>query len=133
MKLEQQWQAESRYCVGRLCCGHRWQGSSTEALATCRTEGSGQPTCRQMPPFQRGGQDLHFICHSACQCQCGAELQRPCQLWLPHCTPALYRLGAGPLQGFAEQQQDLSPLSLGTCISLASFLLEGNFLLTSSI
>ena len=86
-----------------------------------------------MPPFQRGEQDLHFICHSVCQCQCQSGALEAERQLLPHCTLALYGLGEGPLQGIAEQQQGLSPLFLGTSISLASFLLQESFLLVPFI
>lgn len=75
----------------------------------------GQPTCRRMPPFQWGELDLHFICHSRAKASGSAgALEAECQpLQPPHCTLALYGLGAGPLKGFAEQQQGLSPSFAG--------------------
>ena len=42
-------------------------------------------------------------------------LEADCQLLqLPHCTLALYGLGAGPLKGFVEQQQGLAPSFSGS-------------------
>lgn len=108
-------------------------GGGSSSCSVCRTD-RWEPTCRRMPPFQRGQQNLcflHFVCHSSCQCLAGV-LEAKCQLRLPHSTPALYGQGAGPLKGIAEQQQGLSPSSLATCICFASFLFEENALLSSS-
>lgn len=59
----------------------------------------GQPTCGRMAPFQRGGQDLHFICHSACQCQCGCRCSRgPASCGCP-LHPGFIQAGGGAPSG----------------------------------
>lgn len=82
------------------------------------------------PPFSGEGRTCTSL--AIVRASGGAEagaLEAECQLWPPHCTLTLYRLGVGPFKGIAEQQQGLSPSSLGTYISLACFLLEEKFLL----
>lgn len=77
------------------------------------------------PPFSGEGRTCTSL--AIVRASAGAEagaLEDECQLWPPHCTLALYGLGVGPFKGIAEQQQGLSPSSLGTCISLAYFLLK---------
>lgn len=109
-KLKEQGEVESLCSVGaplwKAQRGRRGS-SSWGVLLSAGQRAGGQPTCRRMPPFQCGELDLHFTCHSACQGQ-GQCRRSGGWVRLPHCTLALYGLGAGSLKGFAEQQQGLS-------------------------
>lgn len=70
------------------------------------------------PPFS--GESWTCTSFAIARANAGA-LEAECQLQLPHCTPALYGLGVGPLKGFAEQQQGLSPSFAGNLHLLGKF------------
>ena len=93
-------------------------GAEAAAVGTCYLQGIGQVgslPAGGCPPFSgESWTCTSFAIARAKASGSAGALEAECQpLQPPHCTLALYGLGAGPLKGFAEQQQGLSPSFAG--------------------